>query len=577
VLGNLKVLGVNNNNVEVILQSMYSQDQYDKLEHLSVSLFESEGTTFPHWFLENAQNLEKLIVEWSSFVEIFHDQSIGIEKGQVTISTRLKDLTLNQLHDLDHICKEGLQIDPVLQHLEQLAVVHCSSLVNLVPSSVTFAYLRHLEVANCNGMINLITCLTAKSLVNLATMKIESCNLLQDIMNANENEKDKEIVFSSLETLELVSLPRLRSFCSCKCSLLFPLLENVLVKECPRMEIFSTGDTSTPDLQQVQIEENNKQNFWEGDLNGTINKLFEDKLNRNSLEQLALNGKDAMMILNDHMEEAKFPKVETLRMQCLYDTQLTWWNDLLEIFPNVVGLQVRQSSMQTLFPVEESAHCSTRIAQQVRKLELFEMEHLKHIWHEESLADQLAPQNLESLGISACPNMVSVVSSSVSFQSLKELYVENCKGMTHLITSSIAKSLMQLEKLIVRNCEMIKDVVNVDDEEADEDIIFENLEYLELSTLISLRSFCYGKHALIFPSLIWFIVKACPQMEVFSPGSIIAPYLRTVEVENQRKQWKGDLNITIEQLFKDNQSRIQIKIKVFCKVKPSICMQYVCA
>nr|XP_025651137.1 uncharacterized protein LOC112747369 [Arachis hypogaea]XP_025651144.1 uncharacterized protein LOC112747369 [Arachis hypogaea] len=260
-----------------------------------------------------------------------------------------------------------------------------------------------------------------------------------------------------------------------------------------------------------------------------------------------------MMILNDHMEEAKFPKVETLRMQCLYDTQLTWWNDLLEIFPNVVGLQVRQSSMQTLFPVEESAHCSTRIAQQVRKLELFEMEHLKHIWHEESLADQLAPQNLESLGISACPNMVSVVSSSVSFQSLKELYVENCKGMTHLITSSIAKSLMQLEKLIVRNCEMIKDVVNVDDEEADEDIIFENLEYLELSTLISLRSFCYGKHALIFPSLIWFIVKACPQMEVFSPGSIIAPYLRTVEVENQRKQWKGDLNITIEQLFKDNQ------------------------
>ncbi|KAL4300978.1 hypothetical protein HN51_052376 [Arachis hypogaea] len=801
VLPNLKVLGVNNNNVEVILQSMYSQDQYDKLEHLSVSLSESEVTTFPYWFLENAQNLESLNVGWSSFVEIFHDQSIAIEEGQVTISTRLKDLKLAQLHDLRHICKEGFQIDPALQHLEQLAVGHCSSLVNLVPSSVTFAYLKHLEVANCDGMINLITCSTAKSLVNLATMKIESCNLLQDIMNANENEKDKEIAFSSLETLELVSLPRLRSFCSCKCSLLFPLLENVLVKECPRMEIFSTGDTSTPDLQQVQIEENNKQNFWEGDLNGTINKLFDDKvsfcrfrhltlsdypelrdfwydkeyhnlfgnlkslvvqkceflsdvlftsntlqvlheleelevrncdslvtlfdvkemksngamvkqasklkklslssllklrhiwnaapceivsfenlctvdvvecksllylfppsicldlpyieklnivscgvenivsmekesteitfsfphlsflgffrleklksfylgrftlecpslktlnvyhcealqmftfnhsslqqhhqieeindsppipqalfsiekLSGNSLEQLALNGKDAMMMINGHMKEAKFSKVELLRMQCLYDTQLICWNDLLEIFPNVVTLHVRQSSVQTLFPVEESAHCSTRIAQQVRTLELFEMEHLKHIWPEESLSDQLAPQNLESLRVAACPNMVSVVSSSVSFQSLKELYVENCKGMTHLITYSIAKSLMQLEKLIVRNCEMIKDVVNVDEEEAEEDIIFENLEYLELSTLISLRSFCYAKHALIFPSLIWFIVKACPQMEVFSPGSIIAPSLRRVEVENKRKRWKGDLNTTIEQLFKENQ------------------------
>ncbi|XLR11206.1 hypothetical protein S83_039144 [Arachis hypogaea] len=801
VLPNLKVLGVDNNNVEVILQSMYSQDQYDKLEDLRVSLFESEGTTFPYWFLENAPNLESLNVEWSSFVEIFHDQSIGIEEGQVTISTRLKDLNLAQLHDLCHICKEGFEIDPVLQHLEQLAVGHCSSLVNLVPSSVTFAYLRHLEVANCNGMINLITCSTAKSLVNLATMKIESCNLLQDIVNTNENEKDREIAFSSLEKLELVSLPRLRSFCSCKCSLLFPLLENVLVKECPRMEIFSTGDTSTPDLQQVQIEENNKQNFWEGDLNGTINKLFGDKvsfcrfrhltlsdypelrdfwydkeyhnlfgnlkslvvqkceflsdvlftsntlqvlheleelevrncdslvtlfdvkgmksngamvkqasklkklslssllklrhiwnadpceivsfenlctvdvvkcksllylfplsvcldlpyieklnikscgvkeivsmekesteinfsfphlsflrfirlkklksfylgrftlecpslktlnvyrcealqmftfnhsslqqhhqieeindsppipqalfsiekLSGNSLEELALNGKDAMMMINGHMKEAKFSKVEFLRMQCLYDTQLICWNDLLQIFPNIVTLQVRQSSMQTLFPVEESAHCSTRIAQQVRKLGLFEMEHLKHIWHEESLSDQLATQNLETLSVIACPNMASVVSSSVSFQSLKELYVENCKGMTHLITSSVAKSLMQLEKLIVINCEMIMDVVNVDEEGAEEDIIFENLEYLQLSTLISLRSFCYGKHALIFPSLIRFIVEACPQIEVFSPGSIIAPYLRTVEVENQRKQWKGDLNTTIEQLFKDNQ------------------------
>ncbi|KAL1330686.1 hypothetical protein AAHE18_12G127900 [Arachis hypogaea] len=99
------------------------------------------------------------------------------------------------------------------------------------------------------------------------------------------------------------------------------------------------------------------------------------------------------------------------------------------------------------------------------------------------------------------------------------------------------------------------DVVNVDDEEeeAEEDIIFENLQYLELFALISLRSFCYGKHTLVFPSLTQFIVKGCPQMGIFSPGSIVAPILRGVEVENKRKRWKGDLNTTIEQLFKDNQ------------------------
>ncbi|QHO18839.1 uncharacterized protein DS421_11g323940 [Arachis hypogaea] len=279
-----------------------------------------------------------------------------------------------------------------------------------------------------------------------------------------------------------------------------------------------------------------------------------EKLSCNLLEELALNGKDAMMIINGHMEEVKFPKVKFLRMECVHDTQLTCWNDLLEIFPNVVNLQVRTSSVQTLFPVEETAHCNTTIAQQVKELYLNDMEHLKHIWHEDFLSDQLVPRNLESLIIDTCPSMVNVVSYSVSFQNLKELSVENCKGMTHLITSSIAKSLVQLERLFVINCEMIKDVVNVDEEEeAEENIIFENLEYLKLSILNSLRSFCYGKHALIFPSLIEFVVEECPQMEIFSPGSIIAPFLREVEVENKRKRWKDDLNTTIEQLFKEIQ------------------------
>ncbi|RYR28068.1 hypothetical protein Ahy_B01g052172 isoform A [Arachis hypogaea] len=184
VLPNLNALTVNNNDIDVILQSMYSEDQYNKLERLRVTTFENEGATFPYWFFEKAESLESLIVEWSSFIEIFHDQRVASEDGQVTISTQLRNLTLYQLHDLHHICKEGFHIDPILQHLEKIDVDQCSSLINLVPSSVTFTYLTHLEVANCNRMTNLMTCSTAKSLVNLTTMTVESCNLLEDIVNA---------------------------------------------------------------------------------------------------------------------------------------------------------------------------------------------------------------------------------------------------------------------------------------------------------------------------------------------------------------------------------------------------------
>ncbi|RHN78910.1 hypothetical protein MtrunA17_Chr1g0171081 [Medicago truncatula] len=95
------------------------------------------------------------------------------------------------------------------------------------------------------------------------------------------------------------------------------------------------------------------------------------------------------------------------------------------------------------------------------------------------------------------------------------------------------------------------DVVKVDQEKAEEEIIFENLEILEFSSLLSLRSFCNGKQAFIFPSLLDVVVKGCPQMKIFSSGFTVAPFLIAVEVENEKKRWKDDLNTTIEQLFKE--------------------------
>jgi hypothetical protein len=56
---------------------------------------------------------------------------------------------------------------------------------------------------------------------------------------------------------------------------MFPLLEVVVVKECPRMEHFSLGVTSTIFLQHIQTDE---ENHWEGDLNGTVKKMFDDKV-----------------------------------------------------------------------------------------------------------------------------------------------------------------------------------------------------------------------------------------------------------------------------------------------------------
>ncbi|XP_061364302.1 uncharacterized protein LOC133307764 [Gastrolobium bilobum] len=278
VLANVERLTLTNKDFDIILQSQYSGDHFTELKRIWLIDFTDEEDTFPYWFLKNVPNLELLKVEGSSFTEIFQDGPLIGEERQIKISTRPKELVLSKLHKLQHICKEGFKIDPILQRLEHIYVVQCSSLINLVPSSVAFNNLTYLEVENCIGLINLITCSTAKNLVKLTTMKIKECCLFEDVVNGKEDETNNEIAFFNLQTLELISLPSLHRFCSCKCSIMFPKLEEVVVKECPRMEIFSLGDTSTPELEEVQIGENNNESRWEGDLNKTIKTLFEDKL-----------------------------------------------------------------------------------------------------------------------------------------------------------------------------------------------------------------------------------------------------------------------------------------------------------
>ncbi|GAU50630.1 hypothetical protein TSUD_131650, partial [Trifolium subterraneum] len=775
---------------DMILHSQYSGVQFNKVKYIGVSEFYNEDATFPYWFLKNVPNLETILIGWSSFREIFPGEQLISTEKETQIIPRLKELKCSYLDNLQCICKEGLQMDPILHFLESFNVFRCSSLVKLVPSSVTFNYLTYLEVKECNGMINLITYSTAKSLVKLTTMKIKMCNWLEDIVNGKEEDEMKyKIEFCSLKSLELISLPRLCVFSSCPCLIMFPLLEDVVVKECPRMEYFSLGVTNTIDVQHMKIEE---ENHWEGDLNRTIKKMFDDKvafrkfnclalsdypelkdlwygrLNHNvfcnlkslvvqkcdflshvllpsnvmqalhgleelkvtdcdsleavfdvkamksrelfikqstqlkrltlsslpklkhiwnedpheiisfgnlckvevsmcqsllyifplslsqdlgyleildiqscgvdeivemeegsveisfnfpqlntlvlylltnletfyrgkhalecpslkifnvyrcealrmfsfnhldfqqpngvggnptipqqalfsieklspNLEELAIICPDAMEILN---EENVFHKVEFLRLQCFDETPTIFLNDFFTAFPHLKTFQVRNSSFETLFPTKATiSHRSLQISNQIRTLFLYELENLKHIWQEDFPLDHPLLQDLEILSARNCPSLINLVPSSTSFTNLTYLEVDNCKELIYLITSSTAKSLVQLTTLIIRNCEKMLDVVKIDEEKAEENIVFENLECLGLSSLPSFRSFCYGKQAFIFPSFLRFFLEGCPQMKIFSSGVTVAPCLRVIFVEEGKMRWKGDLNTTIEQLF----------------------------
>ena len=80
-------------------------------------------------------------------------------------------------------------------------------------------------------------------------------------------------------------------------------------------------------------------------------------------------------------------------------------------------------------------------------------------------------------------------------------------GLINLFTSSTAKSMVQLKKMSVSECERIAEIVVCKGGEASEVITFAQLTYLKLDCLPKLTSFCSGSHSFKFPSLEEVIVR----------------------------------------------------------------------
>ncbi|KAK6288730.1 hypothetical protein POUND7_000271, partial [Theobroma cacao] len=83
-----------------------------------------------------------------------------------------------------------------------------------------------------------------------------------------------------MKYLQLSCLPNMASFCLGDHNLEFPILEKMIVRECPKMKIFCQGDLSTPQLQKVILtEDGDEENGqWEGDLKTTIKRMIEEEV-----------------------------------------------------------------------------------------------------------------------------------------------------------------------------------------------------------------------------------------------------------------------------------------------------------
>ncbi|XP_034707094.1 disease resistance protein At4g27190-like [Vitis riparia] len=135
-------------------------------------------------------------------------------------------------------------------------------------------------------------------------------------------------------------------------------------------------------------------------------------------------------------------------------------------------------------------------------------------------------------------------------QNLQSLQVSRCRNLINLVSPSMAKRLVQLKELTVDYCDEVKEIVeNEGGEATDDEILFTKLQKLKLSFLPNLKSFCSARYTFKFPCLIEMQVIKCPKMEFFCKGDSITESLQRVEMGDYGQRWENDLNTTIQKMF----------------------------
>ncbi|KAG8362818.1 hypothetical protein BUALT_BualtUnG0034500 [Buddleja alternifolia] len=254
--------------------------------------------------------------------EVFSNVNEKDGKGHITFP-KLEKLSLESLPRLTTLCKGVESIEFLL--LAEMDIADCPELKSFVSSTgnnlsladhdndsfhlfgnqkVTFGCLKNLNITGYENISNLwyhqtppadflneleelkikecanIRCLfsssVAANLLNLKQLVIHSCDEMVKVIGDEENVYENSPIFPSLEDISLKSLDNLVNFCGWRCVLELPSLIYVSIDECPRMESFTVGSLTTPNLEYVDFE--GKEDVE--DLNGAVQLCFREKHQR---------------------------------------------------------------------------------------------------------------------------------------------------------------------------------------------------------------------------------------------------------------------------------------------------------
>uniref|UniRef100_F6HU12 Disease resistance protein At4g27190-like leucine-rich repeats domain-containing protein n=1 Tax=Vitis vinifera TaxID=29760 RepID=F6HU12_VITVI len=364
---------------------------------------------------------------------------------------------------------------------------------------VSFQNLWSLCIVDCPCLKCLFPVTIAKGLVQFNVLGIRKCGVEEIVANENGDEIMSSL-FPKLTSLILEELDKLKGFSRGKYIARWPHLKQLIMWKCNQVETLFQGIDS-----KGCIDSPIQQPFFWLEKDAFLN-----------LEQLILKG-SKMKIWQGQFLGESFCKLRLLKIRKCHDILVVIPSNVLPKLHNLEELHVSKcNSVKEVFELVDKEY-------QVEAL------------------PRLTKMFLEDL-----PLLTYLSGLGQIFKNLHSIEVHGCGNLIYLVTSSMAKTLVQLKVLTIEKCELVEEIVRHEGGEEPYDIVFSKLQRLRLVNLQSLKWFYSARCIFKFPSLEQFLVKRCPQMEFFCERVASTPRVKEVKIDDHVEEHLGcDFNTII--------------------------------
>ncbi|TXG69451.1 hypothetical protein EZV62_004386 [Acer yangbiense] len=438
---------------------------------------------------------------------------------------QLKHFDVQGNSDLVYIVDSSKQSQPceAFPRLETFSLRNVISLEKichgeLMPNS--FCRLRNIKVEHCDKLKNFFSFSIASHLSQLQEIEVTDCENMEEFFTMGR--RNDVIVLDQLQFLCLKNLPKLRRFCS-------------------EAEVASSSDQEKQMLDTPMP-------FFDGKVEFTnlksleLRKMNVNKIWHNQLSSMSSSFQNLTDLVISHCCNLKYIFTSsTLRsfvqLQCLVVGNCKVFEEVIRIDDggnNVELLSLKKLSIVGCPEMKTFIFNDKVEVPNLKTLELRKM-NVDKMWH----------------------NQLSSMSSC--FQNLTDLIISDCCNLKYLFASSTLTSFVQLQRLEIRNCKVLEEIIRIDDLKYNVELL--SLKKLSIEGCPEMKAFVFGDkdfcsgniHNFNFPSLEMFFVFHCFKMNIFSSAVASTPMLRKMEIDFIIYDCEGDVNTTIQRHIHENE------------------------